>query len=109
MKEEMMKELVKKAYKGYIEMSDEENRIIIDLNTFDEEVKDYLVDKNIDNEDYYYADDEEFLELTAKLNEMLIEEFRKNGYVVYTHGNFYAYDGKFVDVMSDTAVAVKEI
>lgn len=88
-------ELVKKAYNGYIEMAEDEGKIIIDLNGFDycEECK---------NED-----GELDINLTAELNNMLIALFEEKGYTTYKNGEFYSEDGRFVDVMPDTVVAIK--
>lgn len=87
--------LVKQAFEGYIEMTEDENKIVIDLNGFD-----YLDEcKN--------EDGELNLELTAELNKMLIDLFEKNGYNVYKNGGIYAEDGQFKNVEVDTAVAIK--
>ena len=101
-------ELVKKAYEGYVEYAENEEKIIIDLNGFDEEIKEYLLDKHADDEDYVYYDDEEFQDLGIELNKLLRELFEKNGYIVYTVGDIYAEDGKFVTVNPDANVAIKE-
>lgn len=95
MKKEEMKELVRKAYEGYLSMTDEEDKIVIDLNGFD-----YLDECKNDEGDLD-------IELITQLNEMLIELFRENGYDVYTAGNFYAEDGQFKNVNPDTAIAIK--
>ena len=89
-------ELVKRAYEGYLEMAEDEEKIIIDLNGFDycEECK--------------TEDGELDLDLTSELNQMLIEMFKTNGYDVYTAGDTYAEDGQFKNVVADTAVAIKE-
>lgn len=91
-----MEKLVKDAYKGYLEMAENENKIVIDLNGFDllEECK---------NEE-----GELDLDLTVELNDMLISLFEENGYTTYKNGEFYAEDGKFVDVYPATVVAIKE-
>lgn len=96
MNKEEMKKMVEKAYKGYLEMTEDENKIIIDLNGFDycDECK---------NED-----GELDLDLTSKLNEMLINLFKENSYTIYEHGSFYAENGTFVNVNVDTTVAIKE-
>lgn len=108
MKKEEKKKLVKDVFEGYIEMAENEEKIIIDLNVFDEEVINYLEEKNIDNEDYSYTDDDEFLKLTSLLNEMLINKFKENGYDTYENGEFYAENGNFVNVLPNTVVAIKE-
>lgn len=87
--------LVKQAFEGYIEMAEDENKIVIDLNGFD-----YL-DECKDEEG------ELDLELTTELNKMLIDLFEENGYDVYQHGGMYAEDGQFKSVEADTAVAIK--
>ncbi len=101
--------LVKQAFEGYIETEENENKIVIDLNTFDEEVKDYLFKKHFDDDDYSVADDDEFFNLTTELNKMLIDLFEKNNYDVYEAGGIYVEDGQFKNVNPDTAVAIKKI
>lgn len=98
--------LVKQAYEGYLEMAENENKIIIDLNTFDEEVKNYLNNLHSDDDDYVYSEDDNFFNLTTELNKMLINLFEKNNYDVYKVGGIYAEDGQFKNVEADTAVAI---
>lgn len=88
--------LVKEAFEGYISLAEDENKIIIDLNSFDfcDECK---------NEE-----GEIKLELVAELNNMLFDLFEKNGYNVYKNGDIYAEDGQFKDVNPDTVVAIKK-
>lgn len=87
--------LIKDAFNGYVEMadySDDGNEIItIDLNGFDEELK------NLND-----------IESKDKLNQMLINYFENNGYDVYQLGDIYPLNGKMVDVLPDTAVAIKK-
>lgn len=88
--------LVKQAYEGYVEMAEDENKIVIDLNGFD-----YLDEcKNEEGE----LD----LELVEELNKMLIDLFEENGYDVYQHDGIYAEDGQFKNVEVDTVVAIKK-
>lgn len=101
--------LVKQAFEGYIETAENENKIIIDLNTFDEEVKNYLNNLHSDDDNYCYGDDDKFLDLTSELNRMLIDLFEKNNYDVYEAGGIYVEDGQFKNVNPDTAVAIKKI
>lgn len=96
MKKEEMEKLVKETYEGYVEYTDNEEKIVIDLDGFD-----YL-DECMDDEG------ELDLELITQLNEMLIKLFEENNYNVYTVGNFYAEDGQFKNVEPDTAVAIKK-
>ena len=100
-------ELVKMAFEGEIECAENENKIIISLNDFDEDIKEFLNDKHKDDEDYCYYDDEEFDNLESELNSMLIDMFEKNGYDVYKEGGIYAEDGTFKNVNPYTAVALK--
>ena len=87
--------IVKEVFEGYVEMTEDENKIVIDLNGFD-----YLDEcKNEEGE----LD----LELIDELNEMLIDLFGKSGYDVYEHGGIYAENGQFKNVNPDTAVAIK--
>ena len=92
-------ELVKMAFEGEIECAENENKIIISLNDFDEDIKEFLNDK--------HKDDEEFDNLESELNSMLIDMFEKNGYDVYKEGGIYAEDGTFKNVNPYTAVALK--
>ncbi len=108
MKELNKEELVKKAFAGYVEYADNENKVVVDLNGFDEEIKEYLLSKHIDDEDYVYYDDEEYDDLGIELNKLLVKVFKDNGYVVYSSGDIYAEDGKFITVSSDTNIAIKE-
>lgn len=95
MKKEEMKKMVKNAFNGYLELAENENKIVIDLNGFD-----YC-------EECTNEDGELDLDLTIKLNEMLLQEFKNNGYEVYTAGDIYAEDGQFKNVNPDSAVAIK--
>ena len=87
--------LIKEAFNGYIEMadySDDGNEIItIDLNGFDEELK------NLND-----------IESKDKLNQALINYFENNGYDVYQLGDIYPLNGKMVNVLPDTAIAIKK-
>ena len=93
MKNEEMKKIVKAAFEGYIEFAEDEKKIIIDLNGFDEECKD--------------ENNELDLDLTVKLNEMLIDLFEENGYEAFKCGELYAEDGQFRNVNPDTVVVIK--
>lgn len=88
--------LVKDTFEGYLEMAENENKIIIDLNGFDslEECKTQNGELDLD--------------LVSELNKMLFKIFEENDYEVYTAGDVYAEDGQFKDVNPDTAVAIKK-
>lgn len=95
MKDLMKEKLVEDAYNGYVEMNEDENKIVIDLNSFNycEECKN--------------DDGELDLKLIEELNKKLIDLFEKNEYDVYEAGGIYAEDGQMKNVNPNTAVAIK--
>lgn len=93
MNKEEMKKMVENAYEGYLEMADDQNKIVIDLNAFDDECKNE--DGDLD------------LNLVSELNNSLIKMFEDNGYTSYKNGEIYAENGNFVDVNPDTVVVIK--
>lgn len=81
MKKEEMEKLVKEAYEGYLADETIGQKIVIDLNTFE--------------------DDED-----RELFDLLLKTFEKNGYTIYNSGDTYAWDGGFETVNAESAVAI---
>ena len=93
-----MKELVEMAFQGYIQDTEIDKNYIIVSGNFKEECK--TINENFE-EIFNY-------ELEEKLNNMLINRFKKAVYEIYKNGSYYAYNGRIMQVNADQDfVAIK--